>query len=116
MISDDITFCLNDCLNFDCFRHPCNIKDKSIPHSYAYLKETQYCELVKYPPLSYECFHCGEKAVSWENDFSFEDCGYIGEGLVHILYCNSCGAIIEYRISDEDPSHPFANDVMMVEE
>ena len=46
----------------------------------------------------YECFHCGEKAVVWQSDFSFEDCGYEGEGIVHICRCSHCGADIEYRI------------------
>ena len=50
----------------------------------------------------FECFHCGNKSVIWDSDFTFDDCGYEGEGLVHFLHCNNCGAEIEYRIS-EDP-------------
>ena len=54
----------------------------------------------------YECFHCGARAVTWNSDFSFEDCGYEGEGIVHFCHCNNCGADIEYRIpldtEDED--------------
>lgn len=50
----------------------------------------------------YECFHCGEKAVIWDSDFSYEDCGYIGEGIVHFCHCTNCGAEIEYRISLEE--------------
>jgi hypothetical protein len=50
----------------------------------------------------YECFHCGCKAVVWESDFSFEDMGYDGEGIVHICRCSNCGAEIEYRISFND--------------
>ena len=46
----------------------------------------------------YECFHCGLKAVVWDNDFSFEDCLYEGEGIVHMCHCCNCGADIEYRI------------------
>lgn len=49
----------------------------------------------------YRCFNCGAFTVVWDSDFSFEDCGYIGDGLVHMLHCNNCGAKIEYRISDE---------------
>ena len=47
----------------------------------------------------YECFHCGERAVVWQNDFSFDE--YFGreeEGLVHILQCSNCGAYITYEI------------------
>ena len=46
----------------------------------------------------YECFHCGERAVIWDNDFSFDDCCYEGEGIVQFLHCTHCGADIEYRI------------------
>lgn len=52
----------------------------------------------------YECFHCGSRAVIWDSDFTYEDCCYDGEGLVHFLHCTNCGAWIEYRIDigDED--------------
>jgi len=46
----------------------------------------------------YECFHCGHKAVVWQSDFSYEDMGYEGDGIVHICQCSHCGAEIEYRI------------------
>ena len=47
---------------------------------------------------AYECFHCCTKSVIWDSDFDFEDCGYEGEGIVHICHCTNCGAEIEYRI------------------
>lgn len=50
----------------------------------------------------YECFHCGHRAVVWDNDFSFEDFGYDGDGIVHVCHCTHCGADIEYRISLEE--------------
>ena len=50
----------------------------------------------------YECFHCGEKAVVWDNDFSFEDYGLDGDGIVHACHCSNCGARIEYYIGDQD--------------
>ena len=46
----------------------------------------------------YECFHCGAISVIWDSDFSFEDYGYDGEGIVHACHCQNCGAEIEYRI------------------
>ena len=46
----------------------------------------------------YECFHCGHRSVIWDNDFSFEDFCYEGEGIVQICHCMHCGAEIEYRI------------------
>lgn len=50
----------------------------------------------------YECFHCLSKSVIWDSDFTFEDFGYDGEGLVQICHCENCGAEIEYRISLSD--------------
>lgn len=50
----------------------------------------------------YECFHCGSCGVIWDNDFSFEDFGYEGEGVVHVCHCCNCGAHIEYYISLDD--------------
>ena len=32
----------------------------------------------------YECFHCGERSVIWQSDFTFEDFGYEGDGIVHV--------------------------------
>lgn len=49
--------------------------------------------------MGFECFHCGKRAVVWQSDFSFEDCGYEGDGIVHICHCSNCGADIEYKIS-----------------
>ena len=46
----------------------------------------------------YECFHCGERAVIWDCDYDFEDFGYEGYGIVQMLHCSNCGAIIEYKI------------------
>ena len=47
---------------------------------------------------AYQCFHCGQQSVIWDNDFMFEDYGYDGEGLIHVCHCMNCGAEIEYRI------------------
>ena len=51
----------------------------------------------------YECFHCGCKSVIWDGDFTFEDYGEEGNGLIHECHCENCGAEITYRIPfDED--------------
>lgn len=42
-MSDDITFCINECANKTCFRNPANIKDRAIPHSFSSLKDTEDC-------------------------------------------------------------------------
>lgn len=46
----------------------------------------------------YECFHCLSKSVIWDCDFTFEDFGYDGEGIVQMCHCTNCGAEIEYRV------------------
>lgn len=43
LLSDDITFCGNNCVDTKCRRHPTNIQDLSIPHSFAYLLGTEDC-------------------------------------------------------------------------
>lgn len=69
--------------------------------------DEQLCDLMCGKPeedeTMYECFHCGHQAVLWQCDYTFDDMGYEGEGIVHLCSCMSCGAEIEYRIRlDED--------------
>lgn len=42
-MSEDITFCLSDCKLKKCVRNKKNIKQFGIPHSFAYLENTEYC-------------------------------------------------------------------------
>lgn len=55
----------------------------------------------------YECFNCGERAVLWDGDFSFEDYCLEGDGIVHELHCTRCGARITYEvpIGGEEEGH-----------
>lgn len=57
----------------------------------------------------YECFHCLHKSVIWDSDFTFEDFGYDGSGVVHICHCTNCGAEIEYRVPVEEISDGYIN-------
>lgn len=47
-MSDDISFCLDaydiPCDKHDCERHPCNIVDRLIPHSYMSFYGTEFCK------------------------------------------------------------------------
>ena len=47
----------------------------------------------------YECFHCGHRSVIWQADFSYEDFGLEGEGIVQFCKCSNCGADIYYHIT-----------------
>lgn len=52
----------------------------------------------------YECFHCLQRTVIWDSDFTYEDYGLEGDGLIHECHCENCGAFITYYISlEEDP-------------
>lgn len=57
----------------------------------------------------YECFHCGHRSVIWNSDFSFEDYGYDNDGIVHVLHCSNCGALIEYYISFDEEEIEYEN-------
>lgn len=73
-------------------------------------KDEGFCEGLEHareearmPHGTYECFHCcSPHSVVWDSDFTFEDCGYEGEGIVHFCHCSECGAEIEYRIPCDD--------------
>lgn len=52
----------------------------------------------------YECFHCLQRALVWQADYSFEDYGiYEEEGIVHTLKCSNCGADVEYYVPVKKP-------------
>lgn len=47
------------------------------------------------------CFHCGGEVI-WSGDFSFDDYGMGGDGVIHELYCKDCGAEITYYCKEDD--------------
>lgn len=49
----------------------------------------------------FECFHCGRKTVIWDADYSFEDYGIEGVGIVHECHCENCGAQVTYYVALE---------------
>ena len=53
-------------------------------------------ETKKIITTGYQCFHCLSNSVIWRGDFSFEDYFIEGDGVVHVLDCDNCGAHIEY--------------------
>ena len=53
-MTEDITFCQNgweECQVTRCERHPSNIENPQLPHSYAKLYRTEYCPLEKPQPV-----------------------------------------------------------------
>lgn len=64
------------------------------------------------PRGTYQCFHCGAYSVVWQSDFSFEDYGMEGEGVINVCHCTNCGADIEYFVrmdEEEDTYIPYNN-------
>ena len=59
-----------------------------------------------------QCFHCGHDAVAWQADFTFDDFGLEGEGIVQVCHCSNCGADIFYEIplTDEDTREDAQNE------
>ena len=58
----------------------------------------------------FECFHCLHRSLIWQSDFTFEDYGYEGEGIVQNLVCSNCGAEVEYRVPYDKPEEADASD------
>ena len=52
----------------------------------------------------YICYNCGGDKVHWMADFSYEECGMEGDGIVHTYYCPDCGSRIEVHepIKEDD--------------
>lgn len=46
------------------------------------------------------CPNCNSNYVSHDNDFTYEDCGYEGEGIVFFYTCLNCGALIEVCVPE----------------
>lgn len=99
MMTDDITFCLNSpsCANKNCFRHESNIRERTIPHSFAQMKGTDYCPVyakgkVPIPPSL--------RLIPFSNCF-VPICGFCGEELTtEISACESCGTKIDWKAFD----------------
>lgn|GEM_PF-1831129 len=61
----------------------------------------------------YECFHCRCRSVIWDCDYGADDVGYSDPGIVQMLHCENCGAIIEYFVplNDTDAIQKGGTDV-----
>lgn len=47
------------------------------------------------------CWYCGHEMI-WGGDFTFEDYGIEGEGIVANLSCPNCGAYAEFYTGEKD--------------
>jgi len=44
------------------------------------------------------CWHCGSELI-WNSDFSYEDYGLEGEGIITALSCTKCNAEVEVYLA-----------------
>lgn len=51
-------------------------------------------------PVRHACWHCKSELI-WNNDYSFEEAGYEGNGLLTHLSCSGCGAFYEIHKLEE---------------
>lgn len=47
------------------------------------------------------CWFCGAEMI-WQSDFSFEDYGIEGDGIVAVLCCPNCDAQAEFFSKGDD--------------
>ena len=41
-----------------------------------------------------KCYHCTSELI-WNSDFSYEDYGLEGDGIISVLSCSCCNAMVE---------------------
>lgn len=58
----------------------------------------------KKKPYFYKCPNCGSQ-MGWSSDFTYEECGYIGCGLVSMYECTNCETTVEVCIPYEDSNN-----------
>lgn len=51
----------------------------------------------------FECLNCGEKALLWDCDYSYDDYELEGDGIVREFHCTKCRAEITLYIPLDDP-------------
>lgn len=47
------------------------------------------------------CPNCGKDSLGHQSDFTYEECGYIGSGIVSFYECNNCRASVEVCVPDD---------------
>ena len=64
----------------------------------------------------YQCFNCLNDSVIWDSDFSFEDYGIEGDGIVHVCHCSACNALITYYVPCDEEAELAIDDVEAIVE
>ncbi len=49
----------------------------------------------------HRCWYCNGPLV-WSSDFNYSDLYGEGEGIVSFLFCQNCGAEVQYSLRDEE--------------
>ena len=48
------------------------------------------------------CPNCRGMRLAWKNDFTYEEYGMAGEGMVHVYECIDCNASVSCAVGDSD--------------
>lgn len=92
-LTDDRTWCGSKCNITECDRHPSNITDKTVPHSYAMFGDTEIC------PVGIYAGGCIQRCPHWKDVYA--KCGNNIIRAVRYLvkhHCDEC----EYSEVTED--------------
>ena len=49
-----------------------------------------------------KCPTCGTDRLGLSSNFTYDECGYIGEGTVCFYECDNCGTIVEVCVPDKN--------------
>ena len=49
-----------------------------------------------------KCPHCLTDRLGFSSSFTYEDCGYEGNGTVEFYECDSCGTTVEVCVPDKN--------------
>ena len=48
-----------------------------------------------------DCWYCGGQIV-WDSDYNYDEVFGEGEGIVTMLHCPKCGAIVQFSKRDDE--------------
>ena len=51
-----------------------------------------------------KCYNCDSDMI-WGNDFHFDECGYVGEGIVTSFTCPKCDTYAEFVIPERNKKY-----------
>ncbi len=116
-MSDDISFCFDaydiPCDKHDCERHPANIQDRTIPHSYMNFYGSDSCELTRKQMTIQEAIKTLEPILFFDKDkdealhIAIETLEQPTADVVEVVRCKDCK---HYKFGSDETRYCFMND------